>query len=472
MGGAHCSANLALLALAGSVSGGGIASQLQPFGLKVAHFTETGRGLQTTRSRAAGESLLTVPADRVYFAETAAAAHPLIAQAVQASAEADERLSDEDVLSLFLVLERRQIELAAPAALVSVSTREYVAGLMSSTPSSPLTMPRHELALLPRTYAAVAECAMRFGSTCHASCLRALERCSSDSAASDLAAELDEASFLWAFSHVRARSVQVEDAIEAAQLPRSAAIRNGGGDKRRALFPGLDLINHRSGARSQLVFRRSTREWAVESGDAYAPGDQVWLDYGERDNLKQLMQYGFCEGATNPVQAVFFDCRDLVNGFACQLPEVLSAPVTEMLIGQLEAAGSADSRTTGVDGDPPTPTRDGGVASADTPLFGLDARSGHAHQSLGAALGMMDDLCEALGAAADEARERRAMEQMLLRRREELAAKLELQQSAAVSASTEAATSMVAPSLRGGIGALLEGEAASVECALHLVQGA
>ena len=46
---------------------------------------------------------------------------------------------------------------------------------------------------------------------------------------------------------------------------------------RRALFPVLDLFNHRSGARSKLARRGEV--WQLTSRDEYAEGEQVCPTY-------------------------------------------------------------------------------------------------------------------------------------------------------------------------------------------------
>ena len=55
----------------------------------------------------------------------------------------------------------------------------------------------------------------------------------------------------------------------------------------RALFPVLDLLNHKSTARTTL-YKRAHGGWEVVSRDAYSAGEQVWVTYGPRDNLKVM----------------------------------------------------------------------------------------------------------------------------------------------------------------------------------------
>jgi len=443
-----------------------VAARVLPYGLAMASFAGTGRGLCTTRGRNAGEALLAVPAAEVILAESAAAGHPLIADAISHAFQSGRALTDEQVLSLFLTFERNSL-----ASQERSSMSDYIEGLMEGVPAGPLTMPAHEHSLLPDTYAAVARCAVRYADDQFAGCMRALE----GAGARD--PPLTRSTFMWAFSHVRARSVQVDDAIDAAALPRSAAICNGGGDRRRALFPAIDLINHRSGAASVLVYRKSAREWAVQSNDTYSADEQIWLDYGGgRDNLKMLMQYGFCEGMSNPTQSIFFGIEELVGGFAAALPNIFTPPIVAMLVHQLSTSAEVAAEQPGMEApsggapDAAAATANaeeeeeaGAVASADMPLFGFDASNVRAHESLESALDMLDGLSVSLGAAADDARKLSVLEQMLRHRQEELECKLPQLE---ISYNDGLAVEEGAASLRAGIRALLQAEAANVQTAL------
>ena len=52
--------------------------------------------------------------------------------------------------------------------------------------------------------------------------------------------------------------------------------------------------------------------WRLHAGCAYERGEQLFVSYGERDNLRWLLHYGFAL-ADNPEQRVAFDVIDLVR---------------------------------------------------------------------------------------------------------------------------------------------------------------
>eukprot|EP00966_Prymnesium_polylepis_P202382 4688242-Prymnesium_polylepis.2 len=51
------------------------------------------------------------------------------------------------------------------------------------------------------------------------------------------------------------------------------------------------MINHRSGTSARLVRDAGVCQLVAEG--AYAEGEQVFVSYGELDNLKLLLRYGF-----------------------------------------------------------------------------------------------------------------------------------------------------------------------------------
>ena len=146
----------------------------------------------------------------------------------------------------------------------------------------------------------------------------------------------------------------VAGSIVAASLPASATsaadqgdgiepenplVRAGSG-RRRALLPGLDLLNHKPHAKTRLERAASDGGgtcWRVISEDTYLAGQQCFLTYGDRDNLKFLLQYGFAL-ADNADALVLFDVRDLIGGCEAALPHVFTA-VREPLLQQLSQHG-------------------------------------------------------------------------------------------------------------------------------------
>ena len=97
--------------------------------------------------------------------------------------------------------------------------------------------------------------------------------------------------------------------------PPSELLRVGGG-RRRALLPGLDLINHKPGTKATLE-RASTDSgsvWRVVAHEPYRKDEEVFLSYGERDNLRLLLQYGFALANDAAAATIIFDVRRYREG--------------------------------------------------------------------------------------------------------------------------------------------------------------
>ena len=91
-----------------------VAERLQPHGLELATFPGTGRGLRTTRPRAAGELLFSVDDCDVLIAERLVEDHDVLRAAAKAAAAAGGPLTDEQLISLYLAMERTEYVAALP----------------------------------------------------------------------------------------------------------------------------------------------------------------------------------------------------------------------------------------------------------------------------------------------------------------------------------------------------------------------
>ena len=137
---------------------------------------------------------------------------------------------------------------------------------------------------------------------------------------------------------------------------------------------------------------RADGEWRLIADDAYAAGEQCFISYGERDNLKLLLQYGFAvdAGAGAP-KLVIFDVADLIDGCVAARPHIF-AEVKEMMLAQMERAQGA-------------PASSAAAAAAEPfqrlSLFLYDGDAAHPRENLQAALGMLEGVVEALGEPPD-----------------------------------------------------------------------
>jgi len=72
-----------------------------------------------------------------------------------------------------------------------------------------------------------------------------------------------------------------------------------------ALLPLVDLANHRTGSPSEVSYQYFTDEFTLEVGSKCAPGEQLWIQYGEKTNDQLMLYYGFSE-EDNPVDVYTF----------------------------------------------------------------------------------------------------------------------------------------------------------------------
>ena len=252
---------------------------LAPHDVDVHDFEVTGRGLRTLRDRELGEALLELPDSSVVLAERVLETDSRLAAAAAHAAELGTPLSDEGLLACFVA------QAMGDGAAAHATADEYVCTLPAAQDSA-LTMGERERALLPRCYLRATETFREVAVKEHASCAAALEGTGQPAPPLEL--------FLRARAHVRARSVGFsEDECTSYRLqPASPLLARDTRGTRRALMPFYDLINHRCGTRTLLV-RTKQGAWRLHAGCAYQRGEQLFVSYGERDNLRWLLHYGF-----------------------------------------------------------------------------------------------------------------------------------------------------------------------------------
>lgn len=139
-----------------------VVERLQPYGLELATFPGTGRGLRTTRTREAGELLFSVDNGDVLIAERLVEDHVVLraaAQAAVAEGGGGRPLSDELLLSLYLTLERSEYTAALPPL-----KHVECAVLVVRQPASPFVSEvADSAAFTPQAAAQRAELAVRAG---------------------------------------------------------------------------------------------------------------------------------------------------------------------------------------------------------------------------------------------------------------------------------------------------------------------
>eukprot|EP00958_Prasinococcus_capsulatus_P025960 scaffold4516_cov417-Prasinococcus_capsulatus_cf.AAC.7 len=80
---------------------------------------------------------------------------------------------------------------------------------------------------------------------------------------------------------------------------RDAVRSSRGNGKRHVICPVVDLMNYRSGTKSELSYEYFTDYFAVEAASNFSAKSQFFLNYGPQDNDSFLQYYGFVE-ADNP----------------------------------------------------------------------------------------------------------------------------------------------------------------------------
>lgn len=262
---------------------------LKPFDMEIHEFSETGRGVRTTRDRRTGETLLEIPLQDTLTATSLCQQFPTLLE---------HPWTDEQILALGLchMLQQQDNNL-------------YIQSLPRHV--SLLTMPEDlwETAFrpcLPRCYQEFMSATRTWGR----------DLCTSARKEFDFS----EQDILWACSMVRSRSVSVPEL-----KPENVE------DIPHALIPGLDLLNHQVGAKSTLSLVGDS--WQLLSETPHQTNDQVWLSYGdEKDNWKLLVTYGFCL-ADNPAhQFLFWDFSDLLDAASRARPSIFTPRIQQSLL--------------------------------------------------------------------------------------------------------------------------------------------
>jgi hypothetical protein len=379
---------LVFLAVTACDAGTYLSQRLVRSDLETKMFPLTGRGLATKRDRAPGDVLISIDDADVVTAERVLEQNPNAMAAAEAAAQSGRKLTDEMLLTLHIHCELQ-------------ANSDYADSLPSTQPSV-LRLSSDDVSLLPRCYANAANQTVQF----------ALEQFDVLSTAlrSAGSAPMSVDQFLCAFSHVRARSVEVSAEQGDGLEPESELVHASSG-RRRALLPALDLINHRASARTTLERVPSPDSpgccWRVISQDSHKAGEQVFFTYGACDNLKLLLQYGFCL-PSNPEAVVLFDVRDLIDASEAALPKAFG-PVRSELLEQLGAVEAA-----------PAAAGDGPFQRLS--LFSYDTTSGEPRETLSQALATLQSLVVPLGGTAAEAADfpTQALRELLKARYEEV----------------------------------------------------
>jgi hypothetical protein len=305
-----------------------LSQRLQPFDLEVHEFPDTGRGLRTTRERVPGEIVMAI--DNAITCDTILERYSPIRRLVKAAAAKSERatsshqkMTQEQVLALGLL------------EMMGCGEDDFhaYAQTLPTEKISVMTLPKSLQQCLPRCYSdsidaskSTVQSLYNQVLTCNASLLK-------DTNSAWTPPDFDD--FLWAFGTVRSRSVSADE------LPPNPLVTTASETTTMMLLPGLDLLNHQSGVDVSLEYLSDTKTWQLSTQQAYKKDQEVYLNYGERDNLKMLFTYGFCamppENGPNDNIALF-DLTDLLQASSAARPTIFTPAIIPRIEPQLVTA--------------------------------------------------------------------------------------------------------------------------------------
>lgn len=279
--------------------------QLNPF-----ESTSTGRGVQTTIDRPAGDVLLQIPLNETITAQNS--------QPPDLASRTD--LTQEQRLSLALLYLKT----------TKNPSHDYVSQVLPQQQQHKAlwTLPKEAwesrpFSLLPR-------------------CYRESFQATRDHVHAFVEANKDgysEEDLLWAFSMVRSRSVAVPELASSTHNDQPSDDENDDDEIPLALIPGLDLCNHQFQAGTLLQLMddnddEGKKYWTLTSSPSksYQAGDQIFLSYGDdKDNIKLWMTYGFV--VPNNLNALaFWTWRDLLDAAEQVRPSIFSKTICQSLL--------------------------------------------------------------------------------------------------------------------------------------------
>jgi len=281
------------------------------------------RSVRTLTDRSAGDILLEIPLEDTLTVDRI---RSRLSSSCVRDGDGDEPNNEDEEEALALGLLRLRNQASDP----------YVSNVLPKKHSNVWTLPqdlwKKVSTVLPRCYAET------FDATRQRVHKFAMQVEQTSTATTDTLT-LDDA--LWAFSMVRSRSLAVPELDTSDKKSPEDRMP-------LALIPGLDLLNHAFGSRTQLQLdidnnhnngEESKSKWVVTSLDTLKAGDEVTLSYGDdKDNWKLLLTYGFAI-ANNPNAVVFWSWRDLLDAAHVVRPDTFTDPVCQQLMRhpQLEA---------------------------------------------------------------------------------------------------------------------------------------
>lgn len=232
--------------------------------LKVAVFSDTGRGLMAVNGVRAGEVVVSIPRQALITCEDVV--HDDHLGAVLRSS--GKKLKAMEVLTLFLVYHKSLDEAS--------SWRPYLESLPKSY-TVPLYCSKSEHALFPAFLKAFADQQEEDINACYIN----IREIISQTLGGDSLCIND---VKWAWFTVNTRAVYLKN-----ESPDPILVD----DDKCALAPYLDLLNHTPNAQVTTGLNQKNNCYEIVTQVSYKPFEQVFINYGPHDNIKLYKEYGF-----------------------------------------------------------------------------------------------------------------------------------------------------------------------------------
>lgn len=258
--------------------------------LRPAHFSDTGRGLQTLQTIKPGQLLISLP--QTCLLTTAAVLSSYVGPFIKSWTP---RPSPLLVLCVFLVLERHRSPFSEWFPYIDVLPRTY---------SCPVYFTDDVMNLLPislKERALEQRASVQELHSSNQHFFRSLQPLVNESAEEVFTYE----ALRWAWCTVNTRSVF---------MPHSPSPFMSGQDE-CALAPFLDLLNHRPDVQVSALFNDATRCYEIHSVSGTDCYQQAFINYGCHDSQRLLLEYGFI-ATNNPHSVVYVD-----TGLLCKVLE-------------------------------------------------------------------------------------------------------------------------------------------------------
>ncbi|KAM6997896.1 SET domain-containing protein 4 isoform 1-T1 [Tautogolabrus adspersus] len=249
--------------------------------LQPAHFTDTGRGLQTLKTIKPGELLISLPESCLLTSSTVLDSY--LGEYIK---RWKPRLSPLLALCVFLVCERHRGEASDWSPYIKVLPTTY---------TCPAYFTDDVMAVLPesvRRRASEQREAVREIHALHGDFFESLQPILSQPVKEVLTYE----ALRWAWCSVNTRSVFMSH-------PSNPFLS---GHDVYALAPFLDLLNHRPDVQVQASFNEATCCYEIRNVSGTHQYKQAFINYGSHDNQRLMLEYGFVTSG-NPHSVVYVD---------------------------------------------------------------------------------------------------------------------------------------------------------------------